>query len=360
MNRTFSKIRYMVLLALALACSSSLAADEFVELGEKALFDIVKAITPNASSLRVALDKVSANVDRSLPSSMMDEAALTQLEDDTKKLNRLVPKPLPGMNNKETIERIARGTNRRGTLTGASEELQRLERAGRSRAAEIKQLQVLRDDLKALRSKYEDTTEAARKLSDKIGKLAMNPSVEFYGRLSGKSVSLSWADFETEFVPALQKRQEAAERALVRINDLIGRAEKDLRNFNESRIFANEIFAQHVGSATGLDASAVAGTAAVKLGEIGRMMDEDTKATMELSERMRQEASEIRNWNAGLSKFQSMLNWITVGLAGSSGQGTEPERTKEKPTVNTNYYILIRNGNDWELRTGKISSRPPT
>jgi hypothetical protein len=350
MNSAFLKIICMIVATMSYM--PSFAAEEFAELGIEKLFDIVKAVTPNASTLRTALDKVNENVEQSLPSSMMDEAALKQLEDDTTKLNMLVPKPLSSINNKETIERIARGTKNPGTLTGASEELQRLERAGRLRSAEIDRLKLLRDDLKALRSKYEDTAEAARKLSNKIGELASNPTVEFYGRLSGKSVALSWADFETEFVPALQKRQEAAERALTRLNDVISSSEKDLHDFNDSRMFANEIFAQHLGSATGLDASAVPGTGTVKLGEIGRTMEEDTKATMELSEKMRKEASEIRKWNAGLSKFQSMLNWIALGTTGSSGQGTDDKKT-ENTTINIKNNILIRNGDSWELRARK-------
>ena len=124
-------------------------------------------------------------------------------------------------------------------------------------------------------------------------------------------------DFETEFVPALTKRQEAAERAVDRLDQVIKSSEKDLKDFNDFKFFANAIFEQHVGNATGLDASAVPGTSSVKIAEIGRNMQEDTKVGMELADKMRQEASDIRKWNAGISKFQSMINWISLGLAGS-------------------------------------------
>ncbi|MGO4712234.1 hypothetical protein [Bradyrhizobium sp. 2TAF24] len=347
-----------MLAILAVSWSApSFAADEFTELATNTIFGIIKAVAPNATAFRLALDKLNENVERALPKSMMDEASLKQLETNTLELNRVVPKPLPALNNKEAIEKIASGGKGRGTLTGASDELQRLDRAGRAREEEIAQLKKARDDLKGLASTYKDTTEVAGKLSDKIGKLASSPTIEFYSRLTGRSVGLSWADFETELLPALAKRQEAAERAADRLDQVIKSSEKDLKDFNESKLFANAIFAQHVGSANGLDASAVPGTSAVKLAEIGSDMQEDSKATMELAEKMREEASEIRKWNAGISKFQSMVNWISMGLTGSSGgqAGEEPKKEKGK----TFYYsVLTRNGNDWELRSGKVEMKP--
>jgi hypothetical protein len=334
---------------------SSFPSDEFTELATNTIFGIIKAVAPNATALRLALDKLNGDVGRALPASMMDEASLKQLESDTNELNRVVPKPLPTLNSKEAIEKIASGGKGRGTLIGASYELQRLDKAGRAREDDIAQLRHARDDLKGLATKYKDTTEAAGRLSDKIGKLASNPTIEFYSRLSGRSVGLSWADFETEFLPALMKRQEAAERAVDRLDQVIKSSEKDLNDFNESKLFANSIFAQHVGNASGLDASAVPGTSAVKLAEIGRDMEEDTKAGMNLAEKMRQEASDIRKWNAGISKFQSMINWISIGLTGSTGghTGDEPKST----TINVKYNVLIRNGDDWELRSGHVETK---
>jgi hypothetical protein len=364
MNYALARTACIAIVCFMIASSPSMAANEFSELGLKTLFDIVKAIKARESSLIRALDKVKENVERALPNSLMDETALKQLEDDAIKLNKLVPQPLSAMNNKETIERIARGPKNRGTLIGASEELQRLERAGRSRAAEIERYKQLRADLRALRSKYEQTAQAARKLSDKIGELASKPTIEFFSRLTGRSVALSWVDFETELVPALQKRQEAAGRALVRLDEVITTAEKDLRGFNESRMYANAIFAEHVGSATGLSPSAVPGTSTVKLNEIRRAMDEDTKATMDLSTKMREEASQIRQWNAGISQYQAMLNWITIGLSGDSSNSGRDEAAKSRnTTINVrSTTILIRNGDNWELRSStssNTSSEPP-
>jgi hypothetical protein len=327
-------------------------ANNFVELGADTIFEILKKLVTDASSLREALDKINEGVKLSLPSSMVDADALTNLSNDVLQLNRLVPSPLPSINNMDSIRRIAAGSKNRGTLLGSSEELQRLEGAARKRQTEIDGLNRARGNLKSLKDTYAATADSARTLSDKIAKLSSNPTIEFFSRLSGKSVALSWADLETELVPALQERQSAAERAIERLNPVISSAETDLKGFNDARMFAAALFSETPvnGSATGLGASGVPGTVSAKLALIEKNMRDGTADSLKLADKMRDEANAIREHNANISKYQLMLKVITFGLAAGGDHLRDPRASKDKPVT----VIYLKTEKKWTINI------PPT
>jgi hypothetical protein len=285
------------------------------------------------SLLRDALNKLKEGIEADLPSSMMDEKTLDQVEQQTTTLNRIVPDPLPALDTPKAIRSLAAKGATAGTLTGSQEELRNLRGAADKRATEISNLKDQRDEATKLVDKYKQDADVAQKLADEIGEKMLTPEIEIIGRLKGKSVALSWADLETELVPALRKRQEAAEGVVARYSTVIQAAEKDLAGFKDALTFGAWIFSGDnvVTGAAHLDPRSLPGVSADTIAHLEQEMTQNTKAAEEVANQMRQEAADIRKHNAEIAGYQAMLGAISSGVSaadsikGGSNNGQPPK-----------------------------------
>lgn len=301
----------------------------------KSRIAVLRDLFGQPSLLRQALDKLKERVQADLPSSMVDEKALEQLEKQTVSLNRIIPDPLPALDTPKSIEHLAAKGATAGTLIGSQEELRSLRGAADKRASEIANLKAQRDEASNLVDKYKKDADLAQKLTNEIGEKALKPEIEIIGRLKGKSVALSWADLETELVPAMRRRQEAAEGVVARYSSIIQSAERDLAGFKDALTFGAWIFSGDTTTtgAANLDPRSLPGVSADTITHLQQEMVENTKASLALANQMRQEAADIRKHNAELSKYQEMLGAISNGISvadhmGDDTHSKQPQQVK--------------------------------
>lgn len=241
-----------------------------------------------------------------------------------------------------------------GTLIGSQQELRALRAAADNRANEIANLKQQRDEAAKLVEQYKQEAESESKLADLIGEKVLKPEIEIMGRLKGKSVALSWADLVTELVPALQKRQEAAEGVVARYNSVIQSSEKDLAGFRDALTFGAWIFSgdSTIGGAAHLDPRSMPGLSADKISHLEQEMIENTKAAIDLANEMRQEAANIRKHNAEIGKYQQMLGFISSGISTAEKLGGETGGGSHPPQVQLIY-------NKTEYKWQVIINNPP-
>jgi hypothetical protein len=350
--------RIIIALLIGLLAPTVFAASATdVPLDSKRLPSVLRDLIGQPSLIREALGKLKDRVDADLPSSMINEKDLEQIEKQTTLLNRLIPDPLPAMDTPKGIQSLAAKGPTAGTLIGSQDELRRLRAAADKRADDIKNLGLQRDEAGELAERYKGDANLAGKLADEIGEKALTVEVEVAGRLAGKSVALSWADLETELVPALQKRQEAAEGVVSRYSSVIKAAEKDLTGFKDALTFGTWIFSGDTSSrgAATIDPRTLPGVSADDIARSQREMDENTKASLELANQMRAEAADIRKHNAEISNYQEMLGMISSGISAAEQIKASGSPNKQSPQVQINYS---KTENKWQTTIVNEPSQP--
>ncbi|MFN4014767.1 MAG: hypothetical protein ACK4JB_05505 [Reyranella sp.] len=323
--------RRIVLLAIlpSLFLSTAPVSAKSVEHGSdfvRLMDNAIKDLAPKAGSMGDFLGKLSDHLQNSLPSSMVDDKALDQLSKDVEALNKIATKPLPDLNSREALREIGSGGT--GTVTGATVELDRLKQASEQRKEDIARLKSARDQLKDVRDTYAAAADRAEKLASSVEKLAGEPTVEFFARMTGRSFVLSWIDLQLYLIPALRERVAAADAALVRLNRVVVAAEGDLKSFDEARAFASAIFSDLPQPAPreGSFSPGANGVAAAQLADIERQMREGTQKAKELAAMLEREANDIRKHNAGLAKIQALTSIIAAGANVASGSGGTAQR----------------------------------
>lgn len=296
----------------------------------------IKRLLSETKPMRDALGRLSRQLDAASPRSMVSEQDLRTLEASTQSLNGFIPDIPPSLFSKQRMKEIAAG-GRTGTLTGAAQEKRRLREALNQRTRELDSLRADRATLKTLVDEYRQQESAARTLSDKVGKHMMTPTVEIVARLTGRSVALSWADFELTVIPALAERVSAGERALQRIDKVVAATEQDLAGYREALTLTEWLFADGVPVPSG-QSNQTAGLpdntpAQVRAIEAAIVSNNETARAA--AEKLQEEAARIREHNAKIDRFSTLLGVVqgAAGLKATSGGNGPTTQTTQSITI---------------------------
>jgi hypothetical protein len=340
------------------AAAKNASAPSGIAISGRAAIDIISKLISDPDPLVSALNKLSDNVKDSIPETFIDEKSLEKIADDSNKLDHIFPTSLEPIDNPAAIRRFALGGKDKGTLIGSTKELERLQVESSKRSEEITKLTGERNSLAELAGTYKASVEKAQVLSEKIGKLASDPLVEFMGRIGGKSVALSWAQFETEVVPALAERQAAAERGVSRFDAQIASATKDLKGFDEARLFSAAIFSgnPNFGNGANYGLGSFPSIADVDIKALSQEMGTNTQAALKVANELQKEANNIRRDNAQLAKYRQFLGILGAGLnlaqqAGDGSTGATKTPTMIFNKIENKWYINI-NGSQKSVEPG--------
>lgn len=305
---------------------------------------------------RQALDKLGRQLKAAMPSSMVNANDMETLQRSTQAMNVLEVAPLPPIFSKAKMKEIAAGKGAQGKLTGAVQEKQRLRQVQSQRKGEIDALRADRAELEKVVDEYRRQESAARDLSDAVAKHAMDADVEVVARLAGKSIVLSWADFQLTVLEALAERVAAGERALARVDKVLKAAELDLQGFGDALTVTEWLFADDMPVPTGRDTHGGMAPAGVgtRVQAIEAAVVRNNEVARAAAEHQRAEAAQIRERNARIDRLSSLLSLAQVGNGvAATGAGAAAPAPAKGASVSQSITVIYQD------RAWKPVQRPP-
>jgi hypothetical protein len=306
---------------------------------------------------RQALDKLGRQLKAAMPSSMVNANEVETLQRSTEAMNALEVVPFPPIFSKATMKEIAAGKGAQGKLTGAVQEKQRLRQVQSQRKGEIDALRAGRAELKKVVDEFRRQESAARDLSDALAKHAMDADVEVVSRLAGRSIVLSWADFQLTVLEALAERVAAGERALARVDKVLKAAELDLQGFGDALTVTEWLFAEDMSVPTGQDTHGplAPGGVGTTVQAIEAAVVRNNEVARAAAEYQRAEAAQIRERNAKIDRLSSLLSLAQVGFGvAATGAGAAAPATAKGMSVSQSITVIYQD------RAWKPVQRPPS
>lgn len=281
------------------------------------LTEAVNGVYKRVTDLKTVTDK-----------TWVSEKDLQKVAEDISELNAIEVEVPESLNSKSAYQKITAGVRDPGTISAGNAELERLQKAADQREKLIAKMSEVRGKAQDLADRYQGTADVAEKLSRDTEHLVGDIGIEIASRVAGGSFSLSWIQFATDVVPALNERASAAKSLVKRHNNAIKAAEADLKVFNENKALATQIWGGDI-AATGAPNPAGQLTT-LEIQRMARDMEEQDRAVEAASKALREEAAQIRAHNATISKYQQFLELVRIGVQSAQPASDSPSASNAK------------------------------